>query len=99
MTARSVATSIREAEGGDRGFLWRMNSYWRYRRVDGGVLVEVESLTLSRRVPSLARPIAAPLINRIARESMIRTLETMRDRLERGSSRHFETGDQLRSRP
>ena len=99
MTARSVATSIREAEGGDRGFLWRMNSYWRYRRVDGGVLVEVESLTLSRRVPSLARPIAAPLINRIARESMLRTLETMRDRLERGSSRHFETGDQLRSRP
>jgi putative flippase GtrA len=85
LTARSVATSIREAEGGDRGFLWRMNSYWRYRRVDGGVLVEVESLTLSRRVPTLARPIAAPIINRVARESLLRTLETMRNRLKRDS--------------
>jgi putative flippase GtrA len=83
LTSRSVATSIREADGGDRGFLWRMNSYWRYRRVDGGVLVDVESLTLSRRVPRLARPIAAPLISRVARESMLRTLETMRDRLTR----------------
>ena len=93
LTARSVATSIREADGGDRGFLWRMNSYWRYRRVDGGVVVEVESLTLSRHVPSLARPIAVPLINRVARESMLRTLETMRDRLTRvrGSAPlHFE---------
>ncbi len=35
-------------EGKDRGFLWRLNSYWRYQQVDGGVLVECESLTLSR---------------------------------------------------
>ena len=82
LTARSIATSIREAEGGDRGVLWRMNSYWRYRRVNDGVLVEVESLTLSRHVPSLTRPVAVPLIKRIARESMVRTLETMRDRLK-----------------
>jgi putative flippase GtrA len=82
LTARSIATSIREAEGGDRGFLWRMNSYWRYRRVNDGVLVEVESLTLSRHVPSLTRPVAVPLIKRVARESMVRTLEAMCDRLK-----------------
>lgn len=77
-TGRSAATSIREGDGGDRGFLWRLNSYWRFQAVDGGVLVELESLTLSRDIPSLVRPIAAPIIRRIARESMAGTLEHLR---------------------
>jgi hypothetical protein len=41
--------------GRDRGFLWRLNSYWRYMAVDGGVLVECESLTLSRPIPAVLR--------------------------------------------
>ena len=68
-TARSVATRIEEVGGSDHGFLWRLNSYWRYEEIDGGVLVDLESLTLSRDVPSIIRPIAAPLVTRIARES------------------------------
>jgi putative flippase GtrA len=74
-TARSVATRIDEAGGSDHGFLWRLHSYWRYEETDGGVRVDVESLTLSRDVPSLIRPFAAPLVTRIARESMMRTLQ------------------------
>ncbi len=55
-------------EGHDSGFLWRLNAYWRYVPVDGGVLVECESLALSRSVPSLLRPLAAPIIDtRVAR--------------------------------
>ncbi len=77
-TARSVATRIEEVDGGDHGFLWRLHSYWRYEETDAGVQVELESLTLSREMPSLVRPIAAPLVNRIARESMLRTLEALR---------------------
>ena len=76
-TARSVATRIEEVGGDDHGFLWRLHSYWRYEEIDGGVMVDLESLTLSRNVPSLVRPIAAPLVNRIARESMERTLEAL----------------------
>lgn len=76
-TSRSVASSIREAGGGDRGFLWRMNSYWTYRQVDGGVRVDVLSVSLSRDVPMLARPIVSPVAGRVARESMRRTLEAM----------------------
>lgn len=77
-TARSVATRIEEAGGTDHGLLWRLHSYWRYDAVDGGVLVELQSLTLSRDVPSLIRPIAAPLVTRIARESVLRTLDALR---------------------
>jgi len=75
--ARSVATRIDEV-GGDRGFLWRLHSYWRYEQRPGGVLVDLESLTLSRDVPSLVRPVAMPIVNRIARESIVRTLEALR---------------------
>jgi putative flippase GtrA len=77
-TSRSVATRIRETGGGDRGFLWKLNSYWRYRQVGDDVQIDVLSLSLSRSVPAIARPIASPLINRIARESLVRTLEAMR---------------------
>jgi len=36
------------------------NAYWRYEQVAEGVLVECESVTLSRAVPLLLRPVAGP---------------------------------------
>lgn len=76
-TSRSVSTRIQEDGGSDRGFLWRLNSYWRYRQQGNDVVVDVLSESLSREVPSLARPIAGPVISRIARESMRRTLDAV----------------------
>jgi len=74
VTSRSVASRIAESGGGDRGFLWRLNSYWRYTQVGRDVRVDLESLSLSRSVPRVARPVARPVIDRIARESLERTL-------------------------
>ena len=68
------------SEGDDHGYLWRLNSYWRYQQVDEGVLVELESLTLSRDIPYVFRPIVRPLVDRVARESIRRTLESLRER-------------------
>lgn len=62
----------------DRGFLWRLNAYWRYQEVPGGVIAECESLSLSRRVPFVLRLVAGPIINSTARESMERTLLSLR---------------------
>ena len=64
----------------DRGFLWRLNAYWRYQDVAGGVVAECESLTLSRDVPSVVRFLVNPVIERTARESMTRTLAALRTR-------------------
>jgi hypothetical protein len=72
-------------EGHDRGFLWRMNSYWRYQQTDGGVIIECESMALSRSIPSLLASMIKPIINSVARESMERTLQSMRTRLLRTS--------------
>ena len=92
-SSRSIATRIAELEklhtpqerekvpGHDRGFLWRLNSYWRYQQVDGGVVVECESLSLSRGYPVIFKPIVAPIVRSIARKSMKRTLASLRQRL------------------
>ena len=80
--SRSVATRIVETGGGDRGFLWRLNSYWTYTQVGRDVRIDLQSLSLSRAVPRVARAVAGPLINRVARESLVRTLETLRVHLE-----------------
>ncbi len=76
-TSRSVSTSIRETGGSDRGFLWRLNSYWRYRQRGDAVEVDVLSVSLSRAIPAVVRPVASPVVDRIARESMRRTLEAV----------------------
>ena len=81
-TSRSVSTRIAEHDGADRGFLWRLNSYWRYTQVGSDVRVDLESLSLSRTVPRIARPVARPLIDRIARESLSRTLLSVQRFLE-----------------
>jgi hypothetical protein len=69
--------------GDDRGFLWRLNAYWRYEEVAGGVLAECESISLSRDVPSLVRYFVGPLVESAARDSMERTLTTLRMRFAR----------------
>ena len=94
VSSNSIAVKIAELErlennlerekpvGNDRGFLWKMNSYWRYQQVAGGILIECESVTLSRSVPFLLEGVTRPVINNIARESMQRTLGELRQRLE-----------------
>jgi hypothetical protein len=76
--SRSVSASIRESGGGDRGFLWRLNSYWRYRQDGDGVDVDLLSVSLSRAVPALLRPVAWPVIDHVARESVVSALEAVR---------------------
>jgi len=54
----------------NRGLLWRWNAYWRYEQVAEGVVVECESVTLSRTIPLVLRPVAGPIVGHVARESM-----------------------------
>ena len=89
-SSASVATRIAEVQnpgtpaerelrpGQDRGFLWRLNAYWRYEAVAGGVIAECESISLSRDIPFGLGSIAGPIISSTARESMERTLESIR---------------------
>ena len=67
-------------EGNDHGYMWRLNSYWRFQQSGDGVIVEVESLTLSRNLPPIIGALIRPIVNNTARESITRTLGSMRAR-------------------
>lgn len=71
-----------KGENEDRDLLWKWHAYWRYDQVERGVLVECESITLSRPVPMLLKPIAGPIVKKVARESMERTLLALRERFK-----------------
>jgi hypothetical protein len=89
-SSRSVATTIaeladastpREREkpaGEDRGFLWRLNSYWRFERTAEGVIVECESISLSRDIPTGLGWLVRPFVEGIPRDSLERTLASIR---------------------
>ena len=93
-SSRSVATRIAELEnvgkrdeqekpvGNDSGYLWRLNSYWRFEERDGGVVVECESLSLSRSLPFGIGLLIRPILEKIARESMSRMLKEMKTGVE-----------------
>ena len=50
-----------------------------------GVLIECESVSLSRGIPVLLRPFVTGTVERIARESLERTLASLRRVLTEGS--------------
>lgn len=64
--------------GDDRGFLWRLNSYWRFQQASGGVIVELESVSLSRGVPVAVRWLVGRYLDSVPRESLEATLLPIR---------------------
>lgn len=93
-SSRSIATKIAElsragtpqerekSAGSDSGFLWRLNAYWRYEQLADGVLIECESISLSRDIPLIVRPFVTGAVTKIARESLQTTLRTLRKVLD-----------------
>ncbi len=89
----SLSTRIQEVEnagkpgesaspaGNDRGFLWRLDSYWRFLERDGGVYVECEAVSLTRDTPRGLGWLIEPVIRDLPRESLINTLRKTREAL------------------
>jgi hypothetical protein len=42
------------------GYMWALNSYWRFVERDGGVYVECQAVSLSRGIPWLAKMCSSP---------------------------------------
>ena len=92
-SSRSEATKIAELEHPntsrekeltdqqDRGFLWRLISWWRFEATDKGVIVECESVTLSRKIPFFFRMVPGlnAYLTSVARESLENTLSSIRE--------------------
>ncbi len=60
------------------GFLWRLNSYWRFEESEDCTYIECRAISLTRDVPSALAWIIEPMILKLPRESLKATLEATR---------------------
>ena len=91
--SRSRSTEIREVAawgepeehdfpaGHDDGYLWRMNTYWRFEQKDGGTYVECQSISLTRDIPAGLGWLIGGYIESIPRESLEFSLGATRETL------------------
>jgi hypothetical protein len=64
--------------GKDSGYLWRLNSYWRFYETGQGVYVQCEAVSLTRDIPAGLGWLIGPFIESIPRESLEFTLRSTR---------------------
>lgn len=60
----------------EHGFLWRMNTYWSYAEGDGGLYIQLESVSLTRSIPTGLGWIVGPFVEKVPRNSMEFTLRS-----------------------
>jgi hypothetical protein len=89
--SKSISTHVAEVKdpgdpdgpeipvGHGNGFLWRVNTYWRFEQKDGGVYLQCEALSLSRDIPFGLAWLIKPLVNKIPRQSLDRALGRTRE--------------------
>jgi hypothetical protein len=58
----------------EHGFLWRMNTYWSYEERDGGLYMQIESISLTRSIPTGLGWAVRPFVESVPRESLEFTL-------------------------
>jgi len=64
-------------ENEEHGFLWRLNTYWSYEERDGGLAMQIESVSLTRSIPAGLGWAVAPFVESVPRESLEFTLRSV----------------------
>lgn len=72
--------------GHDGGFMWRLDTWWRFEERDGGVYVQCEAVSLTRDVPTGLGWLIKPFITGIPKESLQFTLGKTREGAHRQAS-------------
>jgi len=67
--------------GNDHGFLWRLDTFWRFEERDGGVYLECQAISLTRDVPVGLGWLINPIIRSLPRDSLTNTLRETRQAL------------------
>jgi hypothetical protein len=85
-TSRSTRISEIEAPGTSKeralsaseehGFLWRLNTYWSWEERDGGLYMQIETVSLTRSIPAGLGWAIGPFVESVARESLEFTLRS-----------------------
>ena len=71
----------------DHGFLWRLNTYWTWEERDGGLSIQIESVSLTRSIPRGLAWAIGPFVQSIPRESLQFTLRSAANALRTSQER------------
>jgi len=97
--SNSISTRIAEVKDPDKpdgdelpvgtghGYLWRLNTYWRFEEKDGGVYLQCEALSLTRDMPTGLGWLLKPLVISIPKASLNRALGQTRNVVQQESKR------------
>ena len=87
--SHSLSTKIAEIEGSgtpservlsageNHGYLWRQNTYWTYEERDGGLYLQIESVSLTRSIPLGLGWAVGPFVESVPRDSLEFTLRAV----------------------
>jgi hypothetical protein len=67
----------------EHGFLWRLNTYWSYEERDGGLYIQIESVSLTRSIPNGLGWAIGPFVESVPRASLEFTLRSTCNALRR----------------
>jgi hypothetical protein len=67
-----------EPEGHDKGFVWKLNAFWRFEEKNGGTYLECTSISLSRDLPVGLGWVVGSLVSNLSKETLAFTLTTSR---------------------
>jgi len=67
----------------EHGFLWRQNTYWSYEERDGGLAMQVESVSLTRSIPAGLGWAVRPFVESVPRDSLEFTLRSVCNALKK----------------
>jgi hypothetical protein len=68
--------------GTGHGFLWKLDTFWRFQQRDGGTWIECEAISLTRDIPTGLGWLIEPIIRSLPRESLENTLRETANALE-----------------
>lgn len=74
--------------GEDGGFLWGMETWWRFEERDGGVYVQSEVVSLTRDIPVVLKWLIEPFVTSVPRETLSATLVATRKAVEDRMAKH-----------
>jgi hypothetical protein len=82
----SRSTQISELDGSghalsptaEHGYLWRQNTYWSAVERDGGLYLQIESVSLTRSIPTGLAWLIGPFVESVPRDSLEFTLRATR---------------------
>jgi hypothetical protein len=67
----------------EHGFMWTLNTYWTCEERDGGLYLQIESISLSRSIPTGLGWAIGPFVESVPRESLEFTLRKTCDALRK----------------